>query len=204
MSIQSAYTPLSESEIERFISDVPGAETAELLGSIPGRWGRMPRLSRLVLVETGRILRCEKNGISGESERLCDAGKNVGLVGATRRGSLHTDLAFRQTMASGPGLASPALFGYTLPNTPLAEAAVVFGLTGPVYALFDENGTLLNRAEKEAAALLEHMASLDFMLACAFDHYPEKNGREKISVTLTVLNRDGDCNPCVPEMAENS
>jgi hypothetical protein len=202
MSNLSRHNSLSDSEIEHFISDDPAPETVKFLGMIPSRWGRMPRLSRLVLVETGRILHCEQLTTSGG--RLCDTGKNVGLIGATSKGSLHTDLAFRETMASGPGLASPALFGYTLPNTPLAEAAVVFGLTGPVYALFEKREEALGRAEKEAAALLAQMSSLDFMLACAFDHYPIGNSHEKISVTLTVLNRDGDCNPGISQMAENS
>lgn len=194
-------SPLPEEKVLELTGDNPGEETAELLGTIPGRWGRMPVLSRLVLVETGRVLR--RCGLLQDGNRQCDRGLNVGLVGASRRGSLHTDLAFQESMASGPALASPALFGYTLPNTPLAEAAVQFGLSGPVYAVFDDSTDIMAAAEKEAACLLEQMEEVDFMLACAFDHYPADEGREVLSVNLMVLQRDGDGNPGISEVAEN-
>lgn len=166
------------------ISDLGLDRVKDLLGEIPGRWGRMTPLSRLLIVETAQAL--YENAILARGQRFCDLGKNVGLLGATRRGSLHTDLAFIGTMGEGAGLASPALFGYTLPNIPLAEAAVAFGLTGPVYALFD-NETPLKSAESEARLLLMMQKDLDLMLACEFDHYIDSGQHEELSVTLTVV-----------------
>ncbi len=177
-----------EEEILEQVGDVPPLEVTTLLGGVPGRWGRMTLLSRLLIIETGRILQ-ESNKLE-KAERLCDKGLTVGLIGATGRGSLYTDQAFKETMQAGPGLASPALFGYTLPNTPLAEAAVFYGLMGPVYALYDECDNKLEVAEKEASRLLVMQQELDFMLACEFDHYYAKERQEKLSVTLNVIIRD--------------
>ena len=175
----------SETAIRRIIlNDRPAKSIEILLGSIPGRWGRMTPLSRLLIVETARIL--QHHGILACGQRLSDMGKKVGLIGGTRRGSLHTDLAFITTMAAGPGLASPALFGYTLANIPLAEAAVAHGLTGPVYAVFDAE-TPLKSAQDEAHRLLSMQNDLDLMLACEFDHYEHTGQQEELSVTLTVV-----------------
>ena len=169
---------------ELLFVDQPDDQVKEILGVIPSRWGRMSALSRLLLVETGRVLRAEKNIEPGQ--RLTDLGKKVGLIGATRRGSLYTDEAFIRSMECGQGLASPALFGYTLPNIPLAETAVAFGLIGPVYAVFDVEDPLKS-AEKEARNFLRMQSDLDYMLACEFDHYQPKGQQEEFTVTLTVV-----------------
>lgn len=169
---------------ERLFADQPDEQVKKILGVTPSRWGRMSPLCRLLLVETGLVLQAEKNIDPGQ--RLSDLGKKVGLIGATRRGSMYTDEAFISTMNRGPGLASPALFGYTLPNIPLAEAAVAFGLIGPVYAVFDIEDPLKS-AEKEAHNFLRMQSDLDFMLACEFDHFQLKGQQEEFTVTLTVV-----------------
>jgi hypothetical protein len=166
------------------ISDEGLEYVKDLLGEVPNRWGRMNPLSRLLIIETARAL--YENAIISRGQRLSDQGVKAGLIGATRRGSLHTDQAFITTMAEGHGLASPALFGYTLPNIPLAEAAVAFGLTGPVYALFD-TVTPFESAESEARLHLMLQQNLDFMIACEFDHYIGSDQHEELSVTLTVV-----------------
>lgn len=177
----------SEAEIRSWIFDDQPAEcVVSLLGAIPGRWGRMTPLSRLLIVETARVL--QKKGILCSGQRLSDLGKKVGLIGGTKRGSLHTDQAFIATMAEGPGLASPALFGYTLANIPLAETAVTHGLVGPVYAVFDDKNPL-ESAQDEARRLLRMQKGLDLMLACEFDHYDHGGQQEEMLVTLTVVGR---------------
>ena len=162
------------------LQEPPADFVLHLLGEIPSRWGRMPLLCRAVLVETGRLLG-QLYPQKGQRS-LKKRGLSVGLVGATRHGSLVTDLDFAATMAPGPEFASPALFGYTLANMPLAEAAVHFGLTGPVYALFTEND-LLTTALAEARTWLAQDNSLSLMLACGFDHEPGPGeGRLRVSV----------------------
>lgn len=153
------------------------------LGSIPKRWGRMDPLSRVLLVEVGRIL-LEKSIIE-TGQKCTDRGLCVGLIGATRRGCLYIDYAFKDSMEEG--LPSPALFGYTLPNSPLGEAAGQFGLTGPVYALFAEENPL-NRAEEEARKLLFFQPELSFMLACEFEHRETMQGVELLA-NLTIVEK---------------
>ena len=175
----------SSEDKTRFFTDEPGSDVYELLGTVPGRWGRMSPLCRLLIYEVGSELL--SSGRIRQSQRLVDLGKKCGLIGATKRGSLFTDEAFISTMQDGPGLASPALFGYTLPNIPLAEAAAVFGLVGPVYAVFEEHEPL-HRAIDEARLLLKMQDDLDYMLACSFDHYRE-DGQEIFNVTIKVVDR---------------
>jgi 3-oxoacyl-(acyl-carrier-protein) synthase len=111
-------------------ADSPPHEVVEILGgSLPARWGRMDTLCRALAVHVG-ILLGEK---AGELQ-----GMECGLVCGTRLGSLHTDLAFADTLSEGVMRASPLLFSHTLPNMAPAESAVIFGLTGPVYALYDD------------------------------------------------------------------
>ncbi len=168
----------------RIFSDQADESVSALLGKVPGRWGRMTPLCRLLIVQTARLLKAR--GLLESGHRFSDSGRRVGLIGGTKRGSLYTDLAFVDSMVEG--LASPALFGYTLPNIPLAETAVAFGLTGPVFAVF-ENKIPLKKAELEANRFLESDRTLEFMLACDFDHYHTVDGQEEISVNLTVVER---------------
>ncbi len=162
-------------------------EDLELLGKLPGRWGRMTPMSRLMIYQVGKILQ-EQKVVKG-FKKCVDEGLVIGLIGATRRGSVHTDLAFLESMQQGPGLASPALFGYTLPNIPLAEAATHFGLVGPVYALFDTE-QLQRKAVEEAELLLKSQAGLTHMIACEFDHYKDESGSEIIEVNLKLIQRN--------------
>lgn len=110
-------------------------ENRAVLHTVPERWGRMDRLSRAALLEVGRLLRQE--GLLDEKNKV-PAGRPIGLIVGTKKGCLSTDIEYCETLALGPQLASPALFGYTLPNIPLAEAAVHYKLTGPVFSLFAE------------------------------------------------------------------
>lgn len=167
-------------------------DTAAILGSIPSRWGRMTSLSRAVIVEVGKAL--QQKGILAPGQRAADLGFNIGLIGGTGRGSLYTDRAFIKSMEQGVGLASPAQFGYTLPNIPLAEAAGQYGLVGPVYAVFDQENPL-TIAEQEARRLLVLQKTLSLMLACEFDHFQEDGQGETLHVNLTVIERDAESYP---------
>ena len=167
------------------LDDHADLKVQDLLGTIPKRWGRMSPLSRLMIVELAHLL--QEQDLLQIGERLDDKGLQVGLVGGTARGSLFTDQQFVGTMDGNSALASPALFGYTLANIPLAEAALTFGLSGPVYALFETKNPL-STAEKEARLLLTTQPNLDMMFACNFDHY-EDNGKTTFSVQITIIRR---------------
>ena len=169
--------------------EVPDEGVGALIGTIPTRWGRMSPLSRALVVETGRIL--TENDWLARGCRFAEIGKTVGLVGATRYGSLATDIAFAETLADGFLMASPALFGYTLPNIPLAEAANHYGLTGPVYAIFSDQD-LIAAAVAEADRWLTVRPDLSSMLACTFDSSVRQGAGADFNVSIQMVSREND------------
>lgn len=159
MVLQSRYDYINQ--------DLPGDEILAVLGELPKRWGRMDKISRLAVVEVGRVL-C---GVVQGSDKKPDPSRGRGgLIGLTSRGSLATDLAYVATLKQGSEMASPTLFSYTLPNIALAEAASHYDLTGPVYSVFvDDPGS---GGEAEARRWLSYDSSLDFMIVGELDVYP--------------------------------
>ncbi len=180
---------LFQMKVDNYIyafEEVVDDEIKDLLMTIPGRWGRMPPLSRAVVVEAAKLLKSHNLLHSGINQ--AEKGKNIGLIGGTRCGSHTTDLAFAETFKDDVALASPAIFGYTLANIPLAEAANHFGLTGPVYAVVDPADPF-KKALEQANRILETQNNLDLMLACAFDSTYHKGAREQLTVTFTLVDR---------------
>ena len=150
----------------------------QLLGSLPERWGRMDIMSRTALVEVGRALR-EEGMFSEESPKLAP-GWSGGMVVGSSRGSLSVDLEYAESLKAGPGMASPHLFGYTLPNIPLAEAAIQYGLTGPVFSLISD--TPYEDALLEAKQWLQDMpGNKKVMVAGALDVIPSGESSEVIA-----------------------
>ncbi|TLM65515.1 MAG: hypothetical protein FDZ69_09600 [Deltaproteobacteria bacterium] len=89
----------------------------------------------------GRLDPLSRNTIAAVALALGDAGltgrpgetQATGIVGAARDGSLAADVAyFRDYLENGRTLGRGNLFIYTLPTSPLGEAAIQFGLTGPL------------------------------------------------------------------------
>lgn len=161
--------------------------TREILIAIPGRWGRMPPLSRAVVVEACKLM--QQKNLLATGLNQAEAGRTIGLIGGTKLGSHCTDLAFAATLKEGVTLASPAIFGYTLANIPLAETANHFSLIGPVYAVID-HAEPLQKAREEARRLLKTQKDLDLMLACSFDSYYHKEEKEQISITFTLIDKN--------------
>ncbi|HEY5503762.1 MAG TPA: beta-ketoacyl synthase N-terminal-like domain-containing protein [Sedimentisphaerales bacterium] len=59
--------------------------------------------------------------------------QDIGIIGTSREGSLKSDVDyFRDFMENGRTLSLANLFIYTLPSSALGEAAIHFGLTGPL------------------------------------------------------------------------
>jgi len=70
--------------------------------------------------------------------------QSIGVVGTSREGSLRTDIEyFTDYLRSGRTLSRANLFIYTLPSSPLGEAAIHFGLRGPLLYAASVSGTLL-------------------------------------------------------------
>lgn len=178
-------TSSHQSRFDYAFQETPDDHIRDIIEDIPSRWGRMPPLSRLLVVETGHSLK--KNGFLNQGRNLAENGKTAGLIGGTTRGSLTTDLAFAETLKQGPELASPALFGYTLANIPLAEAANHYGLIGPVYAIADEHNPF-QKAVDECEKFLQHTKNIDFMLACVFDDLGPESDRQ-LQITFSIIER---------------
>jgi 3-oxoacyl-(acyl-carrier-protein) synthase len=154
--------------------DEPGSGILAILGQVPKRWGRMDLLSRAAVVEIGRAIAAWQG--KEQPARLDDTAR-VGVIAATRRGSLATDLAFGHSLTQGLEMASPTLFGYTLPNIALAEAASHYGLTGPVYSVFTGPGDdPLQLARREAGRWLQS-SNFTAMLAGELDFQPSPSER---------------------------
>jgi 3-oxoacyl-[acyl-carrier-protein] synthase II len=115
--------------------------------------GKLPRISRHEVFPDpdsrfGRLDAFSRLALAGVALALRDAGiekwtapRAVGIAASTTYGCTGTDLDYLATLGDVPGLASPQLFAYTLPNVFLGEAAIRFGLTGPTVIVSDEEGT---------------------------------------------------------------
>lgn len=159
------------------------ATARDLLGTLPERWGRMDLMSRTALVETGKILRA--NSLLAEDTGILRQGLTGGLIVGTRRGSLAVDLEYAESVKAGPGLASPHLFSYTLPNIPLAETAIQYGLTGPVFCLISDDPHA--EALQDGRLWLDGTVDeIDFIVAGALDVLPA-GAAPHATATLEIL-----------------
>jgi 3-oxoacyl-(acyl-carrier-protein) synthase len=141
----------------------------------------MNSLSQAALLSIGRLL---KDTDLLDSTNRIRAEHQAGLIIGTRRGSLETDLAYGETVAAGPEFISPALFGYTLPNIPLAEVAIHYNVTGPVFSLFSENpATDAVKISKEW--LSDPSTGCTFIIAGSLDSIP-LNNETNVSTHFTI------------------
>lgn len=113
---------------------LPPISRHEIFPDPDSRFGRLDAFSRLALAGVALALR--DAGIEKWTEP-----RAVGIAASTTYGCAGTDLDYLATLGEAPGLASPQLFAYTLPNVFLGEAAIRFGLTGPTVIVSDEEGT---------------------------------------------------------------
>jgi 3-oxoacyl-[acyl-carrier-protein] synthase II len=98
-----------------------------ILTSPVKNFGRFDRVSKMTCYSIGLALR--DAGIEYSSTRKQD----IGIIGTNAEGSLRSDIEyFRDYLAGGRKLSRGNLFIYTLPSSPLGEAAIHFGLLGPL------------------------------------------------------------------------
>ncbi len=121
-------------------------------------FGRLDRISRMTAFAVALALR--DAGIAYSPERKQD----IGIVGTNSSGSLATDLLyFRDYIECGRTLGRGNLFIYTLPSSPLGEAAIHFGLQGPLFYAADGRTSLGMVFETAAEMLL--LGEAEAMLA---------------------------------------
>ena len=91
-------------------------------------FGRLDRSSRQTCYAIGLALK--DSGLTWSFEHL----RGAGIIGTGMEGCLDSDNGyFRDYYLEGRTLGRGNLFIYTLPTSPLAEAAIYFGLTGPLF-----------------------------------------------------------------------
>lgn len=111
--------------------------------------GRFDPVSRRVCYVTALALK------DAGMEYSKDWRQDIGLLGTDEYGSEQANLSyFRDYVEGGRTMARANLFIYTLPSSPLAEAAVHFGLQGPLLYLRSQDGSvdsLLDTAQRMIA-----------------------------------------------------
>ncbi len=114
--------------------ELPPISRHEVFPEADSRFGRLDAFSRLALAGVALALR--DAGLETWTQPRATA-----IAASTIYGCTGTDLDYLATLGDAPGLASPQLFAYTLPNVFLGEAAIRFGLTGPTLIVSDEDGS---------------------------------------------------------------
>jgi 3-oxoacyl-[acyl-carrier-protein] synthase II len=120
-------------------------------------FGRLDRASRTTLTAVSLALR-DGGVVSSPGNK-----RAIGIVGTNSDGSLTTDLDYyRDYVENGRKLSRANLFIYTLPSSPLGEAAIHFGLTGPLLYTQDRDRSPLSSLTM-AAGLLRDGSSLQML-----------------------------------------
>lgn len=90
-------------------------------------FGRLDNISRLTCYAVALALK------DARIEYFMGHKHDIGIICTNKSGSLQSDiLYFRDYLDSGRTLSRGNLFIYTLPSSPLGEAAIHFGLQGPL------------------------------------------------------------------------
>jgi 3-oxoacyl-(acyl-carrier-protein) synthase len=148
----------------------------------------------------GRLDLISKMTAFGVSLALQDAGieyspvakQNIGIVGTNAEGSLRSDIEyFQDYLMSGRTLSRGNLFIYTLPSSPIGEAAIHFGFLGPVLYAAGENNSLsvvLDLANEmiiadEAPVMLAGMTEADEAMFFVIGQERVGNGSDLCAVT---------------------
>jgi 3-oxoacyl-[acyl-carrier-protein] synthase II len=146
-------------------------------------FGRLDRISRMTASAVALALR--DAGIPYSPERKLD----IGIVGTNGSGSLATDLLyFKDYVESGRTLGRGNLFIYTLPSSPLGEAAIHFGLQGPL--LYAADGKASLGMVLETAEEMVLLGEAEAMLAGTAD------GQEALYFVLAKDKKDRECALC--------
>ena len=98
---------------------------------------------------------------------------SYGIVGTSEDGSLHSnEKYFRDYIEEGRDLARGALFIYTLPSSPLAEAAICLDLRGPMIYI-GVNDNHMEKALCHAQSMIIHGDAQVMLAVC----YSEKDAK---------------------------
>jgi hypothetical protein len=140
-------------------------------------FGRLDPASRMAAYAVALAL--GDAGIEYSQGRKLD----MGIIGTNASGSLDSDVRyFRDYLETGRTISRGNLFIYTLPTSPLGEAAVHFGLQGPLFYMTGPGNPL--EMIMEAAEEIMTFDKTPAMLVAIF---------EEDAAVCFVLMEDGKC-----------
>lgn len=159
-------------------------------------FGRLDKVSKLVCYAVALALK--DAGESYDSSLK----KDMGLIATNAEGPINSDIDyFRDYIESGRKLSRGNLFLYTLPSSPLGEAAIHFGLQGPVFYMSSGNASLpeVLRTASEMLMLGETQSVLAGMntedeaayMVLMKDPAPQQQVLCDISEALPVIEKGG-------------
>jgi 3-oxoacyl-[acyl-carrier-protein] synthase II len=112
-------------------------------------FGRLNGISRMTAYGVALALR--DAGIEYSTAKKQD----IGIIGTNAEGSLQADRAyFRDYVEGGRTLSRGNLFIYTLPSSPIGEAAIHFGLLGPLLYAAGQDASISTVLDSAAEMLL--------------------------------------------------
>ena len=117
-------------------------------------FGRLDNLSKLTCSAIALALR--DAGMDCPDDRK----HNIGIISTGSSGSFRTDmLYFKDYLESGRTLSRGNLFIYTLPSSPAGEAAIHFGLQGPLFYIASQERPAVKAFAAASAAISSGQAS---------------------------------------------
>ena len=139
--------------------------------------GRLDHISRMTAYTVAMALK-DAGIVYAQDHKL-----DMGIIGTNASGSLCSDIRyFRDYLETGRTTSRGNLFIYTLPSSPLGEAAIHFGLQGPLlYMAGTENPLMMVMETAAEMMLLDEVPS---MLAGIF-------GED--AAVCSVLVKDSEC-----------
>jgi 3-oxoacyl-[acyl-carrier-protein] synthase II len=166
-------------------------------------FGRLDTISRMTAFAVSLAL--QDAGIEYSPLRKQD----IGIVGTNAEGSLRSDREyFRDYLEGGRTLSRGNLFIYTLPSSPIGEAAIHFGLLGPVVYAASEKKALtavIDAAAEmlladEAPVMLVGTAEAEEAVFFVLRKGPGQDGQALCA--LTVARSFVEMNPGVPGLVQ--
>jgi len=138
--------------------------------------------------------------------------QDIGIIGTNASGSLQSDIHyFRDYLNSGRTLSRGNLFIYTLPTSPLAEAAIFFGLQGPLLYAASPDGSLASILAmatemillEETPVMLAGMAEEDKAVYCVLMRGPASDRKALCNVdkAMEIVRNTGAVSEMIQEVS---
>ena len=170
-------------------------------------FGRLDEVSKLVCYAVALALKDAGNAYD------CIHKQDMGIIGTNSNGSLQADIDyFRDYIDSGRKLSRGNLFLYTLSSSPLGEAAIHFGLQGPVFYMSSGHASLtaVLRTASEMLMLGETQSVLAGMntedeaayIVLIKDPAPRQQVLCDVSEALPIIEKGGSLREMAEEFAK--